>query len=568
MSGVAQSAPSPPIDAQAFLTALVESGAVTDVDARLAREVARQNGHSAVRALLDLGLISEDDLADRLSRHADLPRWRAEEDEASIVSDAAPREFMLNNGVLLLASPGDDGEADPDAPLSAVCADPTDHHVLRSLQSLLASSVRTMVGTQREIRERLAQSEREQAPADAAADESIDVSAEVSALRDMASEAPVIRFLNQTIERAMDLGASDVHLERFDHRVSLRMRVDGMLVDQPPPPSRHYDALLCRVKIMANLDIAERRRAQDGRIRMRLRGRMVDLRVSLVPTLYGQDAVLRIQDRQRLGEIDLAGLGFGEVEERWLLDSASRSHGIVLITGPTGSGKTTTLYALLRRLVTTDRKIVTVEDPVEYAMDGVNQIQTNANIGLTFGTTLRNVLRHDPDVILIGEIRDQETAQIAFQAALTGHMVLSTLHTNDVPGTFVRLLDMGVEPYLVNAAVVGVTAQRLLRRVCPACGGEPGAVDACKTCGGLGYRGRVAIMERSGLSPGVKRAILDGADERRLAEVLEQDGFEPMRAHAERLVGAGVTNEAEVARVLGQADAMRAVVDDPGHDGG
>jgi type II secretory ATPase GspE/PulE/Tfp pilus assembly ATPase PilB-like protein len=277
----------------------------------------------------------------------------------------------------------------------------------------------------------------------------------------------------------------------------------------------------------------------------------VDLRVSIVPTMYGQDTAIRLQDRQKLAEIDLAELGFAPQHVTRLVEVANKSHGILLITGPTGSGKTTTLYALLRRLVTTELKIITVEDPVEYAMDGVNQIQVNNQINLSFGNTLRNVLRHDPDVILIGEIRDKETAEIAFQASLTGHMVLSTLHTNDVPGTFVRLVDMGVEPYLVNAAVEAVTAQRLIRKTCTTCRNQPPRREGCKSCNGIGYRGRVAVMEYSGVTPEVKRCMIQGADERLIRESLLRAGYLPMRAEAQRLIDEGVTDEAEVVRVLG-----------------
>ncbi len=418
-------------------------------------------------------------------------------------------------------------------------------------------SPRVMIGTQKEIARFL---EEQAAPAAGAGggEEALDVSSELAALRDMASEAPVVRFFNQAVERAMDLGASDIHLERFDRRVSLRFRVDGILIEQPPPPAALYEAILCRIKIMANLDIAERRRAQDGRVPMRLRGRMVDMRISIVPTMYGQDAAIRLQDRQKLAEIELEDLGFSAGQVGRLVATANKSHGILLITGPTGSGKTTTLYALLRRIKTDELKIVTVEDPVEYAMDGVNQIQVNTAINLTFGNTLRHVLRHDPDVILIGEIRDKETAEIAFQASLTGHMVLSTLHTNDVPGTFVRLIDMGVEPYLVNAAVEGVAAQRLIRKVCVECRNEASARERCKACGGIGYRGRVAVMEYSGVTSEMKRLMLQGGEEHRIREALLRSGYLPMRAEAQRLIDEGITDEAEVVRVLGTAAAVEA----------
>jgi len=417
-----------------------------------------------------------------------------------------------------------------------------------------------LVGTQKEIAAVLEQAER--AGGEAGDDgetrggaETLDVSGEMSALREMASEAPVIRFFNQMAERAMELGASDIHLERFDRRIGLRYRVDGVLIDQVPPSAAMYEPLLVRLKIMGNLDIAERRRAQDGRVRLRLRGRAVDLRVSIMPTMYGQDAAIRLQDRQRLADMQLEDLGFGQEQIGRLLSVANKSHGILLITGPTGSGKTTTLYGILRRIKSGDQKIVTVEDPVEYAMDGINQIQVNPAVNLTFGNTLRHILRHDPDVILIGEIRDQETAEMAFQASLTGHMVLSTLHTNSVPASFVRLVDMGIEPYLVNAAVEGVSAQRLVRKTCTVCRNADDVREACKGCGGLGYRGRVALMEFAGVTSAVKRTMLQSAEEQSIRRALVESGqYVPMREEAKRLIAQGVTDEAEVLRVLGLED--------------
>ncbi|MDX2115435.1 MAG: GspE/PulE family protein [Planctomycetota bacterium] len=538
-----------------FARVLLGSGEVSEGQWRTAQEIARRQGTSELHALLDLGLVSEAVLAERLSAWSGLPRWKPGEERGAL-SASAPLEFMRASGVLVLedaASDVGDAPAEAVAP-RLVVTDLSDRFLMQSLLSRYGADVPAMIGSLREVRAFL--EELDAGPESDAGEEGheqIDVSGELSALRDMASEAPVVRFCNQMVERAMHLGASDIHLERFDKRVSLRFRVDGILIDQPAPPLRLYEAILCRIKIMANLDIAERRRAQDGRVPMRLRGRMVDMRISIVPTMYGQDSAIRLQDRQKLADIDLNDLGFRPRDVKFLVSASEKSHGILLITGPTGSGKTTTLYALLRRVYTPELKFVTVEDPVEYAMDGVNQIQVNPAINLTFGNTLRHVLRHDPDVILIGEIRDRETAEIAFQASLTGHMVLSTLHTNNVPGTFVRLVDMGVEPYLVNAAVEGVSAQRLMRRICTACGNEPGGREACKNCGGIGYRGRIAVMEFSGLSRDVKRCILDGAEEHRIRGALLESGYIPLRRVAEELVAAGVTDEAEVVRALGAA---------------
>jgi len=515
-------------------------------------------------------------MADRLVGHMGVGRWTGEGDEASEdgegpapLTAALPLAFMRANGVLALPGAGvseldGGGSADRVAGVLSgragdrlVVSDPSDAGSLGSVLGACASDPpEVLIGTAKRIEAYLDRHARDGESSSAGGDEGeADISADLAALRDMASEAPVIRFFNQVVERAMEAGASDIHLERFEREVRLRMRVDGVLMEQSAPAPGMYEALLTRIKIMSNLDIAERRRAQDGRIRMRLRGRNVDMRVSIVPTMYGQDAAIRLQDRQRLAGVELSDLGFTEAQSRALFATAAKSHGILLITGPTGSGKTTTLYAILRRLVGIERKVMTVEDPVEYAMAGVNQIQANPAVGLTFSTTLRHILRHDPDVILVGEIRDTETAQMAFQASLTGHMVLSTLHTNDVASSFVRLVDMGVEPYLVNAAVEGVSAQRLVRKLDRA---------ASDRAGETVYRGRVAVMEFAAVTAGVKSALVSGADERALALALDREGFEPMRVCAERLVRAGVTDEAEVARVLGSVEPIESVVEGGG----
>ncbi|MBL8746469.1 MAG: type II/IV secretion system protein [Phycisphaerae bacterium] len=545
-----RSAPGFTYDAGAFRTHVLGTGELTEANWRLASEVSRQSGTSELRSLLDLGLLGEETLADRLAAWSGARRWRAATEQGTL-SDGVPREFMKSNTILAF----NDGDGER---VRVVIADPSDSFLWSAVSARFGPSPEVMIGSQKEINLFLDEQAAPAGPAGKDAEEALDVTSELSALRDMASEAPVVRFFNQAVERAMDLGASDIHLERFDRRVSLRFRVDGILLDQPPPPAPLYEAILCRIKIMANLDIAERRRAQDGRVPMRLRGRMVDMRISIVPTMYGQDAAIRLQDRQKLAEIELDQLGFSPEHIDRLVRTANKNHGILLITGPTGSGKTTSLYALLRRIKTDELKIVTVEDPVEYAMDGVNQIQVNNAINLTFGNTLRHVLRHDPDVILIGEIRDKETAEIAFQASLTGHMVLSTLHTNDVPGTFVRLIDMGIEPYLVNAALEGVAAQRLIRKVCRECLNREPAREGCKGCGGIGYRGRVAVMEYSGVTPEVKRLMLQGGEEHRIREALLRSGYLPMRAEAQRLIEEGVTDEAEVVRALGAAAAVEA----------
>ncbi len=525
-------------DGERVRAILAAAGLLSDDDWQLVVALRGQRGGSPLAVALDLGLVSEELVADEIARATGRPRFRP--GSRDVVSERVPPAFQRAAGALLL-------EGEIDAPPRLVVGDPTDQAALAALLGQLDGAVpELLVGTRKAVESAIDALEPE--IDDDASDPTVDVAADLHHLRDLASEAPVIRYLNGLVERAMELGASDAHIEHQERGIAVRLRVDGLLVEQPPPPADLAEALLCRIKIVARLDIAERRRAQDGRFRIRLRGRDVDVRVSIVPTIHGQDAALRIQDRQRLASVDLADLGFGPDQVDWLCGCAAAAHGILLITGPTGSGKTTTLYAMLRSLLRSERKLLTVEDPVEYEIDGVNHIQVNPDVGLTFGTTLRHVLRHDPDVILVGEIRDGEAAQIAFQAALTGHLVLTTLHTNDVPSSFARLVDMGVAPYLVASAVIGVSAQRLLRRRCTACaGGDP----ACATCAGLGYRGRIAVMERGTVTAPVKRVLLAQPEEAAIRAALDEAGFEPMRSVAERLARTGVTDDAEVLRVLG-----------------
>ncbi len=531
---------------------LLARNLITTSDWRIAQEVAKQQGLTPVRALLDLGQIGEDQLADALAALLELPRWQPAGDEGSLAGQV-PAGFMRAGMVLVLEdAPGEESTADAGA-FRIVLADPSDRFTVAAVLARFAaggdlapSPVELFIGSHKDVAAFLEERSQDGEVESATDDGDVDISAELSQLRDMASDAPVIRFFNQTVERAMELGASDIHLERFEQQARLRTRIDGVLQEETPPPGAMYEALMCRIKILAGLDIAERRRGQDGRVRMRLRGRGVDLRVGIVPTMYGQDAAIRIQDRQKLADIDLEDLGFTSTQADALFVTAAKSHGILLITGPTGSGKTTTLYAILRRLVTSERKIMTVEDPVEYAQPGINQMQVNEAINLTFGNSLRHILRHDPDVILVGEIRDQETAQMAFQASLTGHLVMSTLHTNDVPSSFVRLIDMGVEPYLVNAAVESVSAQRLMRKL--------DSQSPRNSDGSANYRGRVAVMEYGRMTSAVKKALLDGGEESRIRAALLAGGFEPMRVAAERLIERGITDETEAARVLGAID--------------
>ncbi len=387
-------------------------------------------------------------------------------------------------------------------------------------------------------------------------------------LEEMANQAPVVRLVNLLLAEAVDSGASDVHLEAEARAMRVRYRIDGVLQSAPAPPPHLRSAVVSRLKIMAELDIAERRLPQDGRVRLRTGDRELDVRVSTLPTLHGESVVLRLLDIEGQ-RIDIEGLGMGADTLATLLGFAARPHGVLLSTGPTGSGKTTTLYALLERVRTGREKIVSVEDPVEYELAGVAQVPVNTRVGLTFARALRSILRQDPDVLLVGEMRDPETAEICIQAALTGHLVLSTLHTNDAPGALTRLVDLGVPDYLVASTVEGVMAQRLVRKVCAHCAEEvapdpPVAREmaeagfgrdrirvgrGCAHCRNTGYRGRTGVYELFTVDSAIRAELLRRPDADALRRVALERGMRPLRADGWRQVAAGLTTPDEVVRV-------------------
>lgn len=403
-------------------------------------------------------------------------------------------------------------------------------------------------------------------PAEQAGDDSSTLLADA---RDLAAQPPVIRFVNLLIRDAHAVGASDLHLEATRQGLRVRARVDGVLQELPSPPVRLQAAVVSRLKLLAELDISERRRPQDGRIRVRLESRELDLRVSTIPTLFGESVALRLLDRGG-GRVSLDGLGFAPELLATFSGLARRSHGIVLVTGPTGSGKTTTLYAALGLRDHSAEKVITVEDPVEYHLDGVTQMPVHAGTGVTFASALRHLLRQDPDVLMVGEMRDRETAAVAVQAAMTGHLVLSTLHTNDAVAALTRLADLSVERYMIAATVEGVLAQRLVRRTCTACFDEyePDAAalawlssDAarppaytrgrgCDHCRQTGYRGRVGVFELLHMTDTLRSALLGGASRADMVARARQDGMLSMREDGWRKVQAGITTAEEVVRVL------------------
>ncbi len=391
-------------------------------------------------------------------------------------------------------------------------------------------------------------------------------------LRDLVSDAPVIRAVNRLITEAVDQRASDIHLEPNDDSLSVRYRVDGVLRTCPPLPANMRQPTVSRIKVMANLNIAERRLPQDGRMRTAVRGHEIDFRVATAPSIHGESVVMRILDRSRI-DLDFPKLGFDAGLTERLRVAMHKPHGIVLVTGPTGSGKTTTLYAGLAELNQSERKLLTIEDPIEYRLPGVIQSQVNPGIGFNFSGALRSFLRQDPDVIMVGEIRDSETAQIAVQAALTGHMILSTLHTNTAAGAVTRLLDMGVEPFLLSSVLTAVLSQRLVRRLCQECRDhmpvDPATLAAfggdhlrlhpqrlyravgCSACGQTGYVGRVAIVEYVEIDLAIARLILDRADTRAIADAAAAGGMRTLAEDGLLKAAAGLTTIEEVLRVSG-----------------
>ncbi|MBN2452528.1 MAG: type II/IV secretion system protein [Lentisphaeria bacterium] len=384
------------------------------------------------------------------------------------------------------------------------------------------------------------------------------------ALRDLAREAPIVRLVSDMFSRAQEMGASDIHVEPSEDSLAIRFRVDGILSTVLNPPVNQYAAIASRLKLLAGMNIAERRLPQDGRIDL-AGPNPLDIRVSTVPGMHGESIVLRLLQKD-VTTFDLDKVGLSPAMKGDLERLFTMPHGMILVVGPTGSGKTTTLYCIMRKLNSEERKIITIEEPVEYQLEGLTQIHVRPQIGLTFANGLRSIVRQDPDVILVGEIRDRETAEIAIHAALTGHLVLSTLHTNDAPGAISRLLEMGVEGFLISSALLGVLSQRLVRRVCPDCGGSgrAGAGDAaeetgggrrCRNCLGSGYRGRIGIFEMLPVTDEVRRAVNERRDSTEIAAIGRRHGMRSLREDGEGKVRQGITSAAEVARVC-QFDAL------------
>ena len=551
---------------------LVHEGKITARDLERALLAQQEMGGLLGRVLVRLGLVSELDVARTLSRQLGIEYMPPERfPELTPEVDGVLPEFLQAHGVLPLAVQGDE--------IHVAMAVPQDGFVLKALRLASGKSVVAYLALERAIERALAEPVQESAAADddGLFGDGLEGGDFIEHLKDLASEAPVIRLVNNLIARVIDLRASDIHLEPFDDGLHVRYRVDGVIHIGETIAPRLSAAVSSRVKLLAHLDIAERRLPQDGRIKTRVKGRELDLRVSTVPTVHGESVVMRVLDRASVRlELDTMGLAPDTLAR--FNELLARPHGILLVTGPTGSGKTTTLYAALSKIDSEAHKIITVEDPVEYQLEGINQIQVHPQINLTFANALRSILRQDPDIIMIGEMRDGETAQIAVQSALTGHLVLSTLHTNTAAGAVVRMQDMGVESYLITSSVNAILSQRLVRTLCQNCREpfEPGAelLDStglrrftqpgrplyravgCEQCRQSGYRGRTGIHELLVLDEPLRRAVIAGQDANALHGLAAQGGMLSLYEDGLRKVAAGVTTLDEVARVTqDQSDA-------------
>ncbi len=556
-----------------FEEELVDGGVVSAEELATALNLQKQSGDRIGKLLIDIGAISETDVVKHLSEYLEIPYVTSEAfPQVPVVENTFSLQFMkecrfvpinaTESGKLLLAM------ADPldQSTLDAVrlYTGYQNLEVVLAPESEILDLIERFYGNQASSLGRIVEG-LDEGQIDTLSDESEDI----EHLKDLASEAPVIRLVNLIISRAIESRASDIHIEPFERDLKVRYRIDGILYNVESPPNKLKAAIISRIKIMARLNIAERRIPQDGRIKMKVLGREIDLRVSTLPTMYGESVVMRILDKSNTQIYDLKKLGFSEQINEQFEKLILRPYGIILVTGPTGSGKTTTLYGALNEINLPDKKIITIEDPVEYQISGINQIHVNPQIGLTFAAGLRSIVRQDPDVIMVGEMRDLETAEIGIRAALTGHLVFSTLHTNDAPSAIARLVDMGAEDYLLASSILGILAQRLVRVICSHCKQEqeverdflvqigfPAGTDGriyegkgCKECDHTGFRGRLGIFELVLMNDAIRRLTISNADTTQLQKAAIKNGMVTLRQDGLNKVQLGMTTVGEVLRV-------------------
>jgi type IV pilus assembly protein PilB len=550
-----------------FLTdVLVDLGFVDQARVEGAVEAARSNGRPPEKVLLEQSAITEDQLARAIGErygldHLDLNAFPVDMTAANLIDSGAAKRYE--------AVPV--GFTDDKRGLIVAMADPANVLAVDDIAMLTRLDVKPSVASREDIATLVARLDRfGDSVREAVDEEQQQDDGEVVDLRESADDAPIVKLVNSIIAQAAERGASDIHFEPDGRELRVRFRIDGVLSVSTTIPSRMVAGVLSRTKIMAELDIAEKRIPQDGRVSLTIDGRHVDIRVVTLPSVHGESIVMRILDKSNV-QIDLDKLGMQTAERDRFRAAFSQSYGAVLATGPTGSGKSTTLYAALQQLNTTEKNIITIEDPVEYQLEGITQVQVNPRAGLTFATGLRSMMRADPDIIMVGEIRDGETAQIAIESALTGHLVLSTLHTNDAPTAITRLVEMGIEPFLVASAIDCVVAQRLARTLCSTCkkraivpaqvlreSGFNVTFDlecyepvGCGRCGGMGYKGRLGLYEVMSMTEEIRTLVLARASADEIAAVAAREGMRRLRDDGFEKVKAGLTSLAEVARVSG-----------------
>ncbi len=535
------------------------TGLLSDEAMARLRLAVQESGERFDVVMTRLGLISEAVLQQKLAAVTGLAISELHDfPENPVGADMLSTAFLRDNRVIPLSI--------SESAVVIALVDPFDAFVRQSIEFVFARQVDVRLARASDIDVAI-----DRLYGSVAASDGIDEFADdddIERLKDLVSDAPVIRAVNRLIAAASDARASDIHIEPTEDRLAIRFRIDGVLQDREPLPSAMRGPFVSRIKVMAGLNIAERRLPQDGRLRIAVRGHDIDLRVATTPAIHGESVVMRILDRSKLA-LDFVSLGFDPELTQQLRNAVNRPYGIVLVTGPTGSGKTTTLYAALAELNTSSRKLLTVEDPIEYRLPGVIQTQVNPQIGFTFGSALRSFLRLDPDVMMVGEIRDTETAQIAVQAALTGHMILSTLHTNSAAGAVTRLIDMEVEPFLLSSVLSGILAQRLVRKLCPTCR-EPYVASpellvdlgmsadenvtfyrakGCASCEGSGYSGRTTLLEFLTIDDRISKLILKRADTREIADAALAAEMRTLRSDGLAKARSGIIEIEEAVRV-------------------
>lgn len=533
----------------------------------------RDTGQAVADLLVSLGFCTESQVLPLIARHAGVPFVQIRERDLDPDAIALiPPDLAYKHHILPLSADA--------STIRVAVTNPFNVSIADDIRMVTGRSAEIVFANPEEIQRLVEEHYMRRMMADTTEDdiEILDESSEeLGDLERMAREATVIKFVNLFLRQAVQEHASDVHVEPFEKDMRVRYRIDGVLHEMSSPPKKLQAAVISRLKIMASLDIAERRLPQDGRIKTKIAGREVDIRISTIPTLYGESVVLRLLDRSAMN-YSMESIGMLPDTMKMMEKAISLPHGMVLVTGPTGSGKTTTLYAALQKAYSPEKKVITIEDPIEYQFDGINQIQVHPKIGLTFANGLRHILRHDPDIIMVGEIRDFETAEIAVHSALTGHLVFSTLHTNDAVGAVARLLEMGVEPFLVTSSVEALVAQRLVRTICPNCK-EPYEASAgamakigrngwdsrtlyrgrgCDQCRHTGYKGRTGIYEMLLVDDSIRTLVLEQAPATAIAEVAIQHGMRTLREDGCLKVKSGITTIDEVVRVT-QGDEMESV---------